>query len=69
MIGYLVRLGVIVVATLLVANTGWFVAIPFGGTLIIAHLALLLWETRYVSASLAYPGLKPRATRRSDERD
>ena len=30
-----------------------------GLTLIIAHLALLFWEMRYVSASLAHPGLKP----------
>jgi hypothetical protein len=69
MLGYLVRLGIIVVATLSVAHTGWFLAVPFGGTLIVAHLALLLWETRYVSASLAYPGLKPRSRRGSDERD
>ena len=26
----------------------------------ITHLGLLFWETRYVSATLAYPGLKPR---------
>jgi len=69
MVGYVVRLGVIVVATLAVVHAAWFAPVPFGGTLIVAHLALLLWETRYVSASLAYPGLKPRAKRGSDERD
>ena len=69
MLGYVVRLGVIVVATLAVVHASWFAAVPFGGTLIVAHLALLLWETRYVSASLAYPGLKPRPKRGSDERD
>jgi len=69
MLGYVVRLGVIVVATLAVVHTAWFAAVPFGGTLIVAHLALLLWETRYVSASLAYPGLKPRSKRGSAERD
>jgi len=28
-------------------------------TLIVTHLGLLFWELRYVSGSLAYPGLKP----------
>ena len=69
MVSYLVRLGLIVAATLMVVNAGWFEPLPFGGTLIVAHLALLLWETRYVSASLAYPGLKPRPARPSGERD
>ena len=26
----------------------------------VTHLGLLFWETRYVSVTLAYPGLKPR---------
>jgi len=30
-----------------------------GITLIVAHLGLLFWEMRYVSLSLAHPGLKP----------
>ena len=30
------------------------------GTILITHVGLLMWETRYVSISLAYPGLKPR---------
>jgi hypothetical protein len=66
---YLVRLGLIAAATLAVVHTGWFEAVPFGITLIVTHLALLLWETRYVSASLAYPGLKPRPQRATGERD
>jgi len=28
-------------------------------TILATHLGLLFWELRYVSASLAYPGLKP----------
>jgi len=28
--------------------------------LLVTYLGLLFWETRYVSASLAFPGLKPR---------
>ena len=27
--------------------------------LIVTHLGLLFWETRFVSATLAFPGLKP----------
>jgi hypothetical protein len=31
-------------------------------TIAVTHLALLLWETRYVSLTLAAPGLKPGVT-------
>ena len=27
--------------------------------MLVTHLGLLFWELRYVSASLAFPGLKP----------
>jgi len=59
--GYLLRLGLLTVAVLLVRNQGWVSWIPLALTLLVTHLGLLLWETRYVSANLAYPGLKPRA--------
>jgi hypothetical protein len=59
--GYLLRLGLIAAAVLLVKDLGWVELVPLGLTLIITHLGLLLWETRYVSASLAHPGLKPAA--------
>ena len=36
--------------------------VPFGVTIIVTHLGLLFWETRYVSASLAFPALKPKPT-------
>ena len=32
---------------------------PLCLTILITHLGLLFWETRYVSASLAFPALKP----------
>jgi hypothetical protein len=38
----------------------WFMAWPLGLTLIATHLGLLVWELKFVSASLAFPGLKPR---------
>ncbi|HSL58051.1 MAG TPA: ATP synthase subunit I [Acidimicrobiales bacterium] len=59
MAGYVIRLGLIAAAVLLVKDFAWVELVPLGLTLIIAHLGLLLWETRYVSASLAHPGLKP----------
>jgi hypothetical protein len=69
MTSYLVRLGLLVAATLAVVNSGWFQPLPFGVTLIATHLALLLWETRYVSATLAFPGLKPHPVRAPAKRD
>jgi hypothetical protein len=57
--GYVLRLGVITAAVLAISGQSWFEPIPLGATIIITHLGLLIWETRYVSASLAFPGLKP----------
>lgn len=57
--GYAVRLGFVVVAVLAVRNAAWVELLPLGLTLIVTHLGLLAWELRYVSASLAFPGLKP----------
>lgn len=56
---FVLRIGAIVAAVWLVKNQSWVEPVPLGATLIVAHLGLLLWETRYVSASLAFPGLKP----------
>lgn len=65
MFGFLIRLGLIFVAFWVVKDAGWFDAVPFGVTIIVSHLGLLFWELRYVSASLAYPGLKPRPSDRA----
>lgn len=56
---FVLRIGAIVAAVWLVKGQSWVEPVPLGATLIVAHLGLLLWETRYVSASLAFPGLKP----------
>jgi hypothetical protein len=58
--GYLGRLALLTVAVLAISGRSWFSPIPLSATLIVTHLGLLIWETRYVSATLAYPGLKPR---------
>lgn len=57
--GYLVRLALIALVVFAVRDTAWFHRAAFGVTVVVTHLGLLLWETRYVSASLAFPGLKP----------
>jgi hypothetical protein len=59
--GYLARLGLIFLAVMLVKDAEWVSLVPLGLTIIITHLGLLVWELRYVSASLAFPGLKPSA--------
>lgn len=59
MFGYLLRLGLIFVAVMLVRNASWVEMVPLGITLIVTHLGLLFWELRFVSGSFAYPGLKP----------
>ena len=58
--GYLIRLGLIFVAVFLVRDAAWVSLPALGGTLIVTHLGLLGWELKYIAASLAYPGLKPR---------
>lgn len=57
--GYPVRLALIAAAVLAVADASWVVPTALGVSLIVSHLGLLAWELRYVSASLAFPGLKP----------
>ncbi len=57
--GFVLRLGAISAAVLLVKDQAWVEPIPLGLTLVVAHLGLLFWETKFVSASLAFPGLKP----------
>lgn len=58
--GYLFRLALVAVAVFVVRNLEWVELLPLGLTIILAHLGLLFWELRYVSLSLAYPGLKPK---------
>ena len=59
--GYLLRLGLITLAVLLVRNQGWVELVPLGISIIVTHLGLLFWELRYVSTSLSRPGVKAAA--------
>ena len=67
MFGYLLRLGLILVVVLLIKDQSWLDPVAFGIVLIVSHLGLLFWELRYVSGSMAYPGVKPRPGRPSAE--
>ena len=58
--GYAVRLGVITGVIFLVKDMSWVERAPLFATLLVTHVGLLLWESRSVSLSLAYPGLKPK---------
>jgi branched-subunit amino acid transport protein AzlD len=63
MFGFLIRLGLIFLAVYAVQRASWVDFWVLGFTLIVTHLGLLFWEMRYVSLSLAYPGVKPAARR------
>jgi hypothetical protein len=65
--GYLLRLGLIFLAVWLVKDASWVELVPLGVTIVVTHLGLLLWEMRYVSASLAFPALKPTPADRSSD--
>lgn len=57
--GYLIRLGLILVAVLAVRDAGWISLPALGATIIVTHLGLLVWEMKFVALSLAHSGVKP----------
>lgn len=57
--GYAVRMAVVILAVYLVKEMDWVELLPLGLTILVTQLGLLWWETRQISLSLAYPGLKP----------
>jgi hypothetical protein len=66
--GYVVRLAVIFVALLLLKDLSWIDLPTLGIVLVGTHLGLLFWETKYLSMSLAAPGLRPARPGPSGER-
>ena len=58
--GFAVRMLFVLGMITLAGQFGWVERVPLGVTVIVAHLGLLVWETRHLSISLAYPALKPR---------
>ena len=61
--GYIFRLALVSAAIFFVRNLSWVELLPLGLTIIISHIGLLFWELRYVSLTLAFPGLKPKASK------
>jgi hypothetical protein len=57
--GYVVRLAVILVALVLLRHQPWIDLPTLGFVIVGTHLGLLVWEMKYVSLTLAAPGLKP----------
>ncbi len=58
--GFAVRMGLVTAVLLLVKDEPWIDLVALGVTVLVTHLGLLFWELRYVSASLAFPVLKPK---------
>ena len=57
--GFAVRVALVTFAVWAVKDQVWVELVPLGVTILVTQLGLLWWETRHVSLTLAYPGLKP----------
>ena len=57
--GFLLRMGLVVVVIAMIRHEPWVDLPTLAVTRLLTQLGLLFWETKYVSATLAYPGLKP----------
>jgi hypothetical protein len=57
--GFLIRLAIVGGVLWWAKDQSWVSLVPLGITLIVAHLGLLFWELKFVSATLAFPGHKP----------
>ena len=57
--GFLVRMMLVTAVVIAVKGSAWIDLTALAVAILVTHLSLLVWETRYVGANLAYPGLKP----------
>ena len=57
--GFALRMGLVVAVLFGVRDADWVNMTALAILILVTHLGLLFWELRYVSASLAFPGLKP----------
>ena len=60
MAGFLVRMGLVTAVILAVRHSSWINLTTLAITILATHLGLLFWEMKYVGASLAFPGVKPK---------
>lgn len=61
--GFLLRMILLAGALIVLRDRSWIEAAPLGIGLLVSHIGLLAWELKRVSASLAFPGLKPSAAK------
>lgn len=59
--GFLARMTVVGVVVAVVRDSAWIDLPTLAVSVLATHLGVLIWESRYVSASLAFPSLKPAA--------
>jgi hypothetical protein len=57
--GFLARMMLVTAVVVAVKGTAWVDLTALAVAILVTHLSLLVWETRYIGANLAYPGLKP----------
>ena len=60
LVGWQCGFELLFVAVWPVRHMDWISVQALCATILTTHLGLLVWEVRYVSISLAHPGLKPR---------
>lgn len=65
--GYIVRLGLVTAAVLLVIHQSWISVVPLCIGLVAAHLGLFVWEARFVSTKLAFPGVLPDVDKKNEK--
>jgi hypothetical protein len=58
--GFLFRMGLVTAVIIAVRHTSWINLTAFAITILATHLGLLFWEMKYVGATLAFPGVKPK---------
>jgi hypothetical protein len=59
--GFALRMALLCLVLLALRHESWIDLTALGVSVLVTHLGLLFWELRFVSASLAFPGLKPPA--------
>ncbi len=57
--GFLLRMMLLTVVIVAVKGEPWVNLTALAVAVLVTHLGLLIWETRYVGANLAFPGVKP----------
>ena len=62
--GFLVRMMLVTAVVVAVKDSAWIDLTALAVAILVTHLGLLFWETRYVCATLAYPGSQASAERR-----